>query len=67
MDITKLTALELGKKIKNKEVSVIDATKALLEKIKISDENYNCYITIMEQEALARASEVQKQIDAGEL
>ncbi|MDF2473134.1 MAG: aspartyl/glutamyl-tRNA(Asn/Gln) amidotransferase subunit [Anaerocolumna sp.] len=67
MDLTKLTALELGKKIKDKEVSVIEATQALLEKIKQTDEDYHCYITVMEQEALARASEVQKQIDAGEL
>lgn len=67
MDLTKLTALELGKKIKDKEVSVIEATKAQLEKIKEKDGAYNCYITIMEQEALARAEEVQKLINAGKL
>lgn len=67
MDLTKLSALELGKKIKNKEVSVVEATKAQLEKIKENDSLYQCYITVMEQEALARAEEVQKLIDAGEL
>jgi len=67
MDLTKLTALELGKKIKNKEVTVVEATKALLEKIKANDDTFHCYITVMEQEALARAEEVQKLIDAGEL
>ena len=67
MDLTKLTALELGKKIKNKEVTVVEATKALLEKIKKNDDIYHCYITVMEKEALSRAEEVQKLIDAGEL
>jgi aspartyl-tRNA(Asn)/glutamyl-tRNA(Gln) amidotransferase subunit A len=66
MDLTKLTALELGKKIKNKEVTVVEATKALLEKIKATDSEYKCYITVLEQEALLRATEVQKAIDSGE-
>lgn len=66
MDITTLTALELGKKIKAKEITVVDATKALLEKIKSQESKFNSYITIMEQEALSRAEEVQKRIDAGE-
>ena len=66
MEITALTALELGKKIKAGEVTVEEAVKAQLEKIKERDSVYNCYVTVME-EALKRAAEVQKQIDAGEL
>ncbi|WFR56063.1 Asp-tRNA(Asn)/Glu-tRNA(Gln) amidotransferase subunit GatA [Anaerocolumna sp. AGMB13025] len=66
MDITTLSALELGRKIKNKEISVVEATKAQLEKIKASDDSYHCYVTVMEQEALARAEEVQKLMEAGE-
>lgn len=66
MDITALSALELGRKIKNKEISVVEATKAQLEKIREKDRNYNCYVTIMEEEALKSAEEVQKRIDAGE-
>lgn len=67
MDLTQLSALELGAKIKRKEISVIEATKAQLEKIKERDGNYNCYVTILEEEALLRASQVQQLIDAGEL
>jgi aspartyl-tRNA(Asn)/glutamyl-tRNA(Gln) amidotransferase subunit A len=67
MDITKLTALELGSKIKKKEITVEEAVIAQIEKIKASDSSYNCYITVMEQEALKRAKEVQQLIDAGEL
>ena len=33
-DLMKLTAVELGKKIKDKEVTVVEATKACLERIK---------------------------------
>src|SRR5699024_5530402 len=66
MDLTKLTALELGKKIKDKEVTVVEATKALLEKIKATDSEYKCYITVLEEEAIKRAEEVQKAIDSGE-
>lgn len=67
MDITSLSALELGKKIKSGEIKVADAVKAQLEKIKERDTAYNCYVTVMEDAALKRAEIVQKQIDAGEL
>lgn len=33
MDLCQLSALELGKKIKVKEVGVVEATKAVLENI----------------------------------
>ncbi len=66
MDITTLSALEMGRKIKNREISVAEAVKAQLEKIKVSDASYHCYITVLEQEALARGEKVQKLIEAGE-
>jgi aspartyl-tRNA(Asn)/glutamyl-tRNA(Gln) amidotransferase subunit A len=67
MDITQLSALELGAKIKRKEISVLEATKAQIEKIKQNDSKYNCYVTLLEEEALVRAEQVQQLIDAGEL
>jgi aspartyl-tRNA(Asn)/glutamyl-tRNA(Gln) amidotransferase subunit A len=67
MDLTGLSALELGRKIKNKEVTVEEVTKAQLDKIKLMDKEYNCYITVMEEEALTRAIEVQRLIDDGKL
>jgi aspartyl-tRNA(Asn)/glutamyl-tRNA(Gln) amidotransferase subunit A len=66
-DITSLSALTLGKMIKNKEISVEEAVRAQLEAIKQRDTDYHCYITLLEAEAYQRAAEVQKQIDAGEL
>lgn len=67
MDILSLTALELSAKIKAGEVSVVEATKAQIERVKKEDKKYNSYVTVLEEKALARAVEVQAMIDAGEL
>ena len=67
MGLLDLTAVELGKKIKAGEVSVLEATKAAIDQIKEKDDLYNCYVTVDEEGALKQAEEVQKKIDAGEL
>jgi aspartyl-tRNA(Asn)/glutamyl-tRNA(Gln) amidotransferase subunit A len=67
MDITKMTALELGKRIKQKELSVAEAVRAQLDKIKEQEPTCHSYITLLEEEAYQRAEEVQKQLHAGEL
>ncbi len=67
MGLLDLTAVELGKKIKAGEVTVVEATRAALEQIKERDELYNCYVTVDEEGALKRAEEVQKLIDNGQL
>ncbi|HWT27730.1 MAG TPA: Asp-tRNA(Asn)/Glu-tRNA(Gln) amidotransferase subunit GatA [Mobilitalea sp.] len=66
-DITKISALELGKMIKAREISVEDAVKAQIEVIKQRDPSYHCYITVLEEDVMKQAAEVQKRIDAGEL
>ena len=67
MSILEYTACELAKKIKAKEVSVLDATNAVLEQIEKTEEKYNCYVTVDKEGALKVANEVQAKIDAGEL
>ena len=67
MDITSLTAVELGKKIKAGEISVMEATKACIENIKTYDKEYNCFITVDEEGAFKQAEEIQKKINSGEL
>lgn len=66
-DITSLSALELAKRIKAKELTVADAVKAQLEIIKQRDSKYHCYISVLEEDAYAQAAEVQKRLDSGEL
>ena len=67
MSLMNLTAVELGKKIKNKEVTVVAATKAPLDAIEAKEEKVNSFVTVDREGALKRAEEVQKLIDDGKL
>lgn len=67
MSLMNLTAVELGKKIKNKEVTVVEATKAALDAIDAKEEKVNSFVTVDREGALKRAEEVQKLIDEGKL
>ncbi|MDD5873437.1 MAG: Asp-tRNA(Asn)/Glu-tRNA(Gln) amidotransferase subunit GatA [Clostridia bacterium] len=62
-----LTAVELGRKIKAKEVTVREAVLAAYDKIDEKEAELNCYVTTTKEAALAKADEVQAKIDAGEL
>lgn len=68
MSLMSLTAVELGKKIKAKEVTVVEATKAALDQIEALEKDVNSFVTVVDREAaLKRAEEVQKLIDDGTL
>lgn len=65
MGISELTALELGKEIKEKRISVREAVQASLEQIHKYEDIVHAYVTLTEEAALAQADEIQKQIDDG--
>lgn len=67
MNLMSLTAVELGKKIKAKEVSVMEATEAALAQIEKIDATYNSFVTVDREGAIKHAEEVQQLIDRGEL
>lgn len=67
MSILDMTAVELAAAIKKKEVTVKEATEAVLDQIEKSESTYHCYVTVDKEGALKQAEEVQKKIDAGEL
>ena len=67
MSLMSLTAVELGRKIKAKEVTVREAVLAAYDKIDEKEAELNCYVTTTKEAALAKADEVQAKIDAGEL
>lgn len=67
MSLLNLTAVELGKKIKSGEVTVLEATRAALDAISAKEDKVNSFVTVDEAYALKKAEEVQKRIDAGEL
>ena len=67
MDITTLTAVKLGEKIKQHEITVAEATQAYLDRIAALEGEYHALITVDAEGAMKRAKEVQQKIDAGEL
>ena len=67
MSLMSLTAVELGKKIKAKEVTVEAAVREALNVVHAKEEQVHSFVTVDEEGALARAKEVQAKIDAGEL
>ena len=67
MSILGLTALELGRKIKARELTAMDAVKAVLEQIKQKEPSIHAYVTIDEEGALRHATEVQEKIEKGSL
>lgn len=66
-DIRKWTALELGEKIQSGEIKVREAAEVYLDAAEEKDSKINAYITLLRENALSRADEVQKLIDQGEL
>ena len=62
-----LTAVELGRKIKEKEVTVDEAVTAALDAIEKREAQVHSFVTVDREGALKRAKEVQAKIDAGEL
>lgn len=67
MSLMSLTAVELGKKIKAKEVTVVQAVQESLDAIAQKEEKVHSFVTVDHEGALKKAEEVQKKIDAGEL
>lgn len=66
MDLMSLTAVELGKQIASGQVSAVEAAQAALDRINRLEQEYNCFVTVDEKQAIAQAEEIQKKISAGE-
>lgn len=67
MDLMKETAVELGKKIRRREISVKEATEAAMTEVEKKDEKLHCFVTVDREGALKRAEAIQCLIDKGEL
>ena len=67
MEIQKLTAVSLGKKIKEKEISVREALDAVFAQIDQTEDRYHAYVTVDKEGAYKQADAVQEKIDKGEL
>ena len=60
MNLTHLTALELGRAIAAGDVTIPQATKAALEEIAQRDQRLNSCITVLAEQAMERAETLQK-------
>lgn len=67
MNLMSLTAVELGRKIKTKEVTVEEAVGAALAAIEKKEKTVHSFVTVDKEGAIKRAREVQKQLNAGAL
>lgn len=65
MNLTHLTALELGRAIASGDVTIPQATKAALEEITRRDQRLNSCITVLEEQAMERAEVLQKGLKPG--
>ncbi|MCD7736452.1 MAG: Asp-tRNA(Asn)/Glu-tRNA(Gln) amidotransferase subunit GatA [Lachnospiraceae bacterium] len=67
MQTMELTALELGRKIKEKEISVREAVDAFYQRIAAVDGELNSFVTLDQENAYRRADEVQAGIADGSI
>ncbi len=66
MELTKLTIAETSKKLKNKDISVIELVKSYMQKIEKLNETINAYITICNEGVEEHSKALQKKLDSGD-
>ena len=67
MDITELTVHELQEKLKNKELTSYDVTKAYVDRIEEKEKDVQAFVTTLTNEALEQAEKIDKAKEANEL
>lgn len=66
VDLFKYTAHELHEKLVNKEISSVELTEKMYERIDAVEEQVNAYVTLDKEGALAQAAKIDAKIAAGE-
>lgn len=66
MKLYEMTLKEASEKIKKQEITALELTQSILDRIKEVEPKVDSYITITEEEALNRAKEIDEKIKAGE-
>ena len=67
MDITELTVHELQEKLKNKELTITEITKAYVDRINEKEKDVQAFVTTLTEEAMAKAKEVETKVESGEV
>src|SRR5262249_55070525 len=63
-ELLSLTLSEVSKRLSAIQVTSVDLTQALLNRIKIYNAKLNAYITVMHEQALAQAAQLDAEIKA---
>ena len=66
MELYELTVHQLSDLIKEKKVSAVEITKSYLDRIEKIDSKVGSYLSVLGEDAVKRATEVQEKIDKGE-
>ena len=67
MEITELTVHELQDKLKSKEISITDITKAYIERIEQKENDVQAFVTVLKDEALEQAKDIQEKVETGKI
>ena len=67
MNITELTVHELQEKIKNKELTITEITKAYADRINEKERDVQAFVTTLTDEAVKQAEEIQAKVESGEI
>ena len=65
MDVLDLTALALGKQIREGQVTALEAAQAAIRRIREAEPEIHAFVTVDEEGAIAQARKVQAEIEAG--
>ncbi len=67
MEITELTVHELQEKLKNKELTITDITKAYVDRINEKEKDVQAFVTTLTEEAMEQAQDIQGKVEKGEI
>ena len=67
MNITELTVHELQDKLKNKELTITQITKAYADRIEEKEKDVQAFVTILAEDAIKQAEEIQNKIEKDEI
>ena len=67
MNITELTVHELQEKLKNKELTITEITKAYADRINEKEKDVQAFVTTLTDEAVKQAEEIQAKVESGEI
>lgn len=66
MHLHELSAIQLGRKLASREVGVVEACRAALDRIRSIDGRYQAFLTVDEHQVIEQAGQVQQRLDRGE-